>query len=1754
MLDVGVGHRVGHAAPANAPVLHFGALRQVQVLDLETGRHAIHQQAVRNVLVGAGLDPYHQHVAGLQRAAIPRLAVGTVPAALELNHVVARRRHRGRAALDVVLDEDRLAAGVEQLRAGQLGRAQRHGAVGPAAFQLLAHAIDRQRGLPRRRLVAARGARGQQQGHLFLGRQVRTVAQARGQLRHQVLDAVMAQLVLVGQRIRQRVVAHGAAVIAEPVIVVAVGAAGDAVLARHGQIERALHAPFVAHQLERGGQLDQGQRRTRAVLVVVEQLAHRRQRRLLVARQRQGGRSQAGKPAVVFAQHALAAAVQATGLEVALQIGRPGAERAAALLHLFQQPLARTIQRGLGNGEALVARVLQEAHGVGRQPHVARGRAAPQVVGAHGVAHARQAADGARDLGFTLGLGARLEAELLGRFLVDQDPRQRRADGLLGAAVGVVEQPFDHAVDVDRRTVRDRHADRGRVGVVRRHPRCLRRVGLARVQAQAAHLALGRVGRLHLQHRFTHDVDRLGAALPVHGQAHQAQAVGARGGGGKAQRGALLVLEGHGAGAVDDADRIQRFQLDRHLLVGAAQVGHVQRDGCLVARGDEARRVQLGHDRRRHHHFGVGAAVVVRGERDGHQTQRAVEVGQIQRDVGLALVVELDRSREQIDQLDLLGQALAVAAHGGVTAPFQLALGAVHFLDQLAVHVQQFGRVAMLAEEKVERIGRAVLVDVEDADVDRRQRHHGLLALGAIDLHADRGLGFGFGLGRGRQLDVELAVGAGDRQEGQAQRARGGHAVTLAAGTEHRRCHVQVMALPALVDRDFHLRASRLHGHPGRPQHAVALDGDQGLAVVRRRQGQLDAVARLGRHAFQLHLHAVGAVAHGVGVLGVPARIEAVAQGFAGLGIGDFQAVTAPFDGHRELAAVLQRDLARIEQFLGFGVAAVPAALVVKAPVVLAFLSIQAHLGLRQRRDLALGVHAQHFERGRRAFARDVAVELRTHGDQLVGGPDAALDRAHHRAAARFQQAGRDPHLHRRMGAFGARFDFQLRGAGRIQRGLRQFLEMAARIVVHVAEDEPGPLLRQRIAVALDLEAGQQAVAGGGRAIQIVALHVDGQGVVRRQHILVGRERHLHAFGQEFLDLELPGSIRRARRGVDAQFQHPGAGLGIGRQVDGALDITLQVLGGLPQVGRDHAAVRALERGGQRRGRHDAAVEVARQHGHMEGLAGAVQVAAGIDKQAVGAGNMAAGIEFGQVQRGLGQRQHGHFLVTRGPDHAGVGEAAVKAHVALAIGLGLGQRLTGAIHQFEQRARDRLTALERHRVGLDAVAVAARVQADVADIEVGDLVFVAETAGLAHHRDVDAGFLQFLDAFDRQEGDVAAVRLVVRQEAALVDTGRQGVQAVQVPVADRTLQAAVARVAPAVFVVVAAGFVIVRCGGVAADAQHRLKQFRHALGRDTQELHVDLGHVDRRHRQAAILAGRQHHAAAGEIERRRHGIGHHVAMRGAGQGDLVASARQARAHRDGIRALRLDEGEIHHARIGADYPVALDDLALGRGVARLDGARLLAVGAALGVLVGFARGGAGVGDLQELGQIGLGFDRLGESDRQRERVVVLARLAIEDRERVSGADRGRGRQGLRLGGAARRGGRGRGCRRRNRLRRRRRGRLAALAHPPTHADGAGHHDRAGYRQPGLAVLSTHGKPPRLLECDAPLRRSCRPDSAARFSVRGSCFATLYSRTPPVVAALFLRVQTGSITHCNGCWRARAYWATWAIRVAARSRG
>ncbi len=133
-------------------------------------------------------------------------------------------------------------------------------------------------------------------------------------------------------------------------------------------------------------------------------------------------------------------------------------------------------------------------------------------------------------------------------------------------------------------------------------------------------------------------------------------------------------------------------------------------------------------------------------------------------------------------------------------------------------------------------------------------------------------------------------------------------------------------------------------------------------------------------------------------------------------------------------------------------------------------------------------------------------------------------------------------------------------------------------------------------------------------------------------------------------------------------------------------------------------------------------------------------------------------------------------------------------------------------------------------------------------------------------------------------------------------------------------------------------------------------------------------------------------------------------MRGLGQRDLLARARQARADRDGVRALRLHVGEVHDTRIVADDPVALDDLALGRGIARTHGGRLLAgCGRRFAVLVSLAGRRTRVGDLKEGVQIALGIHRLREGHGQRQGIVVLARLAVQRGEGIRGAHRCGGR-------------------------------------------------------------------------------------------------------------------------------------------------
>ena len=83
-------------------------------------------------------------------------------------------------------------------------------------------------------------------------------------------------------------------------------------------------------------------------------------------------------------------------------------------------------------------------------------------------------------------------------------------------------------------------------------------------------------------------------------------------------------------------------------------------------------------------------------------------------------------------------------AFAAVAARADLALGALHAVDQLAVKVADLGRELALAEIIVVGVGRLVVGEIEDADIDRRHDDACLFVRcqpAELDRHAQRGLG-----------------------------------------------------------------------------------------------------------------------------------------------------------------------------------------------------------------------------------------------------------------------------------------------------------------------------------------------------------------------------------------------------------------------------------------------------------------------------------------------------------------------------------------------------------------------------------------------------------------------------------------------------------------------------------------------------------------------------------------------------------------------------------------------------------------------------------------------------------------------------------------------------------------------------------------------------------------------------------------------------------------------------------------------------
>jgi hypothetical protein len=206
------------------------------------------------------------------------------------------------------------------------------------------------------------------------------------------------------------------------------------------------------------------------------------------------------------------------------------------------------------------------------------------------------------------------------------------------------------------------------------------------------------------------------------------------------------------------------------------------------------------------------------------------------------------------------------------------------------------------------------------------------------------------------------------------------------------------------------------------------------------------------------------------------------------------------------------------------------------------------------------------------------------------------------------------------------------------------------------------------------------------------------------------------------------------------------------------------------------------------------AVGIAGHHRDLEVLTRPVEVATAVGKKAQRYVGHAGDIEFGEVERRFAQRDQRHLLAVSGHQHARAGRFFGKADAAVSVALGACQGLALFVDPAHFDARARLAVGQRTDVGICATGVLAKVQAEIADVEVGRLVVAAETIRLRHHRHVDPGFAERRDALDRDEGDAAAIGLLFGQKAADEGAARQLVQLIEIPVADGSLEARAALV------------------------------------------------------------------------------------------------------------------------------------------------------------------------------------------------------------------------------------------------------------------------------------------------------------------------------------------------------------------------
>ena len=1096
-----------------------------------------------------------------------------------------------------------------------------------------------------------------------------------------------------------------------------------------------------------------------------------------------------------------------------------------------------------------------------------------------------------------------VDAQHLRRGVVQFQRRIALAGRLFRAPVWVFQRTLQGTGERDRRQRADRHARGYRprhqpVGEARAHLH--RRQAVQHLRARAQHRRPARAYR-----HVVAAVDLEAVALHAHAHLRRGVALVRRDR--ECQRALGVHRQVGGPAAFADVERtltVHRY-LEHAGLAG--EVLHVQRHRAPVARREHARQAGLGHDRRAHHGLAIAIAVTRVRVHQRRDAQRAVEVRHLQRDARIALAVQLHRPGEQVHGLNARGRPLRLrqGRQCHVAAEADLRAAAFETLDHAPVDVVGIDPKPALREELRVRIRDREAGDVEDAHVHRGHGDVRQLSRKLGHADGDRQVLLRSHLLRYRQPDGDTTVATIHRHMHHADGACRRDLAGRRTATEHQRGDVDIVPFPVLGHRNGE-RAARLGIDRLHVQHAVALDHQQTLARMRRRDRHLQRVAGLVAGPVQRQLDLVGArIQSAVLVVPAPAGAERVARGQASGRIEHVQPVFAPF--HREVdlrctRAHVQR--ARVLVLETAGEVVIPATVLVVVPVVVAQLAHQRGLQPLARLRLATRIDAHHFEAGVGIrIGAVLVVEQRADTDQRIRRPQHALQRAVHRAAAGLvDAAGHDGGDGTARLGLGGQRDVFLQHAVLGQCGVDDVLRVLRQLHRRVAEEVSGQLV-QRMLLDRDGEFGGEAVAAGGCAVQVGRGGLELQRLARFQHGLRRVQVQLHALGQELLDAQRHALHRLLAGRVGAELHLPAPGRRFRR--DRLLEAEIALRTGLQARLAEHLAVRLLQAQEHRlaaallRRRYRPAVVVAQQRGDAHRFARAVQVAPGpcehVEPRLLATGHG----ELGQVERRLVERQHGHILAARGDQHMTGIQGVVQQRVAIAVGLAGQDGFAPCIQHFQFHAAGGRAVLQRRGVDEQLVLVGARVQANVADGEEGGLELAGELAGALHHREVQTRILQFADVLDRQIGQYALVGLAAQHEAVEVDGFGQ--------LAQRRAVAVLAVQVPA---------------APAAAALVLGEELRQLLLADAQEFHVHFRHIDRHHGQAPAFARRQHAALRGEAHGRIEFAGVHLA------GVVLAQARavgggQAGLQGDFVVLCRLHRGEAQHQTLVVQHPAAL---------------------------------------------------------------------------------------------------------------------------------------------------------------------------------------------------------------------------------------